>query len=149
MFYCVYFFSPFHLNPILACLFSQGLVASYDISGFPKLVKGSRHSEYFPLLRSSLHLECSFSQISLSSLMVNSYLPFKAQLEWHPVVGKHLPSHLPLPGRAGFSPGLFPSVSYGSCHQSGLLWVRCSLFPWELFGPWDHVFLISESPVPS
>lgn len=63
MFYCVYFFSPFHLNPILACLFSQSLVASYDISGFPKLVKGSRHLAYFPLLRSSLHLECSFSQI--------------------------------------------------------------------------------------
>lgn len=106
MFYCVYFFSPFHLKPIRVWLFSQRLVALCEISDFPELLKGSRHSVYFPQLFSSLHLECSFSLSQILSLFpCGEFLPAvqgPAQISLLEGSISRLP--LPLPDRAGFSP---------------------------------------------
>lgn len=151
MFYCVYFFSPFHLKPILACLFSQGLGASCEISGFPKLVRGRRHLVSFPLLCSSLPLECSFSLSRILSLFPCGELLLALEGPARrppPVVRKRLPSPLPLPGGAGFFPGSFLSVSCGSCHLSTWVITCATLFvPLGAFRVQDRVFLSSESPV--
>lgn len=118
MFYSVYFFSSFHLKPILVLLFSQGLVASCGL--------------WLPQTDQRQQTLCTFLCYALPFIW-NVLFPFPDPLSlplWiptcssgpssnsKPVGGKRLPSPLPLPGRAGSFLGFSLSVSSGSCHPS-------------------------------
>lgn len=137
MFYCVYFFSPFHLKPILALLFSQGLVASCEIFGFPRLLRGSRYSV----------LSCAVLFPSSGMVFFPSFPDsFSLPLWWIPtcasrptsnisVLGKHLPSSPCFSSRQSC---FLPWFVY-TCvlrllppEYCGLLCVWRSLFSWEL-----------------
>lgn len=135
MFYCVYFFSPFHLKPVRVWLFSR--VGGFVWNLWLPRTAQRQHSVYFTLLFSSLHLECSFSLSQILSLFLcGEFLPAvqgPAQISLLEGSISCLP--LPLPDRAGFSPVcLYPCPM---ALATWVLWVVMwrSLFPGELWSP--------------
>lgn len=149
MFYCVYFFSPFHLKPIRVWLFSR-------VGGFVWNLWLPQTAQRQQTLR-VLYSAFLFS----SSGMFFFPFPdsFSLPLWWIPtcrsrpssniiVGGKHLLSPPPSSRQSWFFPGLFIPASYGSCHLSIVGCYVCDdLCSLGSFGVPDHVFLVSESPI--
>lgn len=140
MLYCVYFFSPFRFRPVLGWLLSWGLVASWEISGFPNPSKAADSQCTFlccvlPFLWNVLF---PFPRSSVSSCVVNSYSMFKAQLKYHCCCREASPTPSFLL-QAELVSSLFCLYLYPMALATGVLWVvMCGkiFVPLGAFGVW-------------
>lgn len=122
MFYCVYFFSPFDLKPVLARLLSQGLVAPWEISVF---LEGRGCSVHFPPPCSLLRLECS---LSLAQILFLSKIKIPT---WFSEPNSNVTSSEASPiSFSLFLAGLVTSPVYLHLHPWLLLWriVGCYVY---------------------
>lgn len=139
MFYCVYFFSPFGLKPVLVRLLSQGWMAH------GKSLTSWKEGDTQCTL---LHPVLSFIWNVLCPWPTSSFFPRSRflldfqNLTQMSFLAKHL---LPFLSGPGYLPSLFIPLSCGSCF-GGLWVVMCMtiVFPWELLESGDHVIFISD-----